>query len=210
MPLQFSIPHTSPRMPEPPGCVFGQLEPSPVAMSAVLVALGFGKEFGILHADLGRVRISDRTQPACKRRVHETVCPAVAALRQVAALPHLHVHSPSFSPFRILKIFCSAGEPHERRNPIGTMMRSSKVVQDSDAYRGTAGLRPVISVLRVLPTKSNCPVRLLLGSLRRSSSTGGERWNCSRAWTGADGDLRGRRQGRSADADRGRERLRRS
>jgi hypothetical protein len=45
-------------------------------------------------------------------------------------------------------------------------MHSPKVVQDSDAYHPTHGLRPVIGVYRVVPAKGNCPVRLLLASLR--------------------------------------------
>jgi len=67
--------------------VFGQLELAPLAMSATLVVLGFGKDSGVLRADPGHFHNGDRTQPLCKRRVREAVRPAVSALRQAAALP---------------------------------------------------------------------------------------------------------------------------
>jgi hypothetical protein len=99
--------------------VVGQLEPAPLATSATLVVLGFGSDSGVLRADLGHLRICDRTQPTCKRRVREAVHPAVAALRQAAAWPYLDVHSPPLSTCRIFKMFCCHRRTsHERRNPI--------------------------------------------------------------------------------------------
>ena len=48
----------------------------------------------------------------------------------------------------------------------GTAVHPRKVVQESDAYNPTIGLRLVIGVRRVMSAKSNCPVRQLLASLR--------------------------------------------
>lgn len=88
----------------------------------------------MLRANLGHFRISDRTQPTCKRRVHEAARPAVAALRKAAVLSCLDVHSPPFSTCRIFKMFPCQRRTRERRNRFGGTMHSPKVMRDPDAY----------------------------------------------------------------------------
>jgi hypothetical protein len=63
-----------------------QLGRSSPALPPRLVGLGFGKDFSYLCADFGRFRPC-RAQPTCKCCVCEAVNPAIAALRQAAALP---------------------------------------------------------------------------------------------------------------------------
>ena len=82
-----------------------QLERSSSALPSTLVALGFGKDFGILRTDFGRFRVRDGTQPACKCCAREVVNPAVAALRQAAALPRLDVNRPPLAPGFVLEMF---------------------------------------------------------------------------------------------------------
>ena len=93
-PVQRLHMHRPERLDRLVALVLRQFEPAPLATSATLVMLGFGKDSGVLCTDPGHFRICDRTQPTCERRVRETVRPAVAALRQAAALPCLDVHSP--------------------------------------------------------------------------------------------------------------------
>jgi hypothetical protein len=110
------------------------LNRAPLAMFAALVALGLRKDSGVLRANLGHVRISDRTQPTCKRRVHEAMRPAVARCDR-PLLPCLDVHSPPFSARRILKLpRCHRVTSMNEGPRFGTAMHLPNVVQDSDAY----------------------------------------------------------------------------